>query len=150
MEGLNDLFVQNTSGIPYISRCYGGNFCKLQPDHALVTGFFAAINSFKGEFGQKELNNVLYEEINLSFASNEDLLVVFNLDRKADENQFKDLANKISKKFIETFPEYNSGKSLPAKKVDEFSQWVDDLTATKAMQYITHVIHSDIYNRYDM
>ena len=54
---IQDVFVLDMGGIPYFSKCYGGSYCQQHPDHALQTGFLAAIYSFSGEFGQKTLVN---------------------------------------------------------------------------------------------
>jgi len=122
MEGINDIFIQNTSGIPYVARCYGGNYCQTQPDHELVTGFFAAINSFKGELGQKELNNVIYDNINLVFVNTGDLLVVCNIDSNVDEEEFRGIATKLQEKFMN---DYGDGTEITASPSESFAPYVD-------------------------
>ena len=62
----DDVFVLQTSGIPLFARCFGGEFCKLHPEHALQTGFLAAMYSFSQEsFGQTDLKSVVFKDIRL-------------------------------------------------------------------------------------
>lgn len=126
MEGINDIFIQNTSGIPYIARCYGGNYCKTQPDHELVTGFFAAINSFRGELGQDELNNVIYDQINLVFESVGDLLVVCNIDNEIDDETFRVLAKKLRDEFMAKFGENEEVNVRSGDNFSEYISWMDE------------------------
>lgn len=125
MEGINDIFIQNTSGIPYVARCYGGNYCKTQPDHELVTGFFAAINSFKGELGQSELNNVIYDQINLLFESEGELLVVCNIDNDVDEENFRQIASNLQNKFIDLYGDPTSTTISANQDFSKFTEWMD-------------------------
>jgi hypothetical protein len=45
----DDVFIIDSSGIPYYSRCFGGETCKMRPDHTLQTGFLAALYAFSKE-----------------------------------------------------------------------------------------------------
>ncbi len=50
----DDVIILKTSGVPLFSKCYGGKTCKMHPDHALQSGFLAALYSFSKEsFGQQ-------------------------------------------------------------------------------------------------
>jgi len=64
----DDVFVLKTSGIPLYAQCFGGDYCKLHPDHALQSGFLAAMYSFSQEsFGQTDLKSVVFNDIRLDF-----------------------------------------------------------------------------------
>ncbi|MHA2248969.1 MAG: hypothetical protein ACXAD7_01340 [Candidatus Kariarchaeaceae archaeon] len=125
MEGINDIFIQNANGIAYVARCYGGNYCKINPDHALVAGFFAAINSFKGEMGQKEFTNVIYDQINLVFESEGDLLVIFNLEKDVDEPTLRALAQEFRVEFMSKYGKDNEIDVSPDQYFDEVIEWMD-------------------------
>ena len=126
MEGINDIFIQNTSGIPYVARCYGGNYCQTQPDHELVTGFFAAINSFKGELGQKELHNVVYDQINLIFESQDEVLVVCNIDSNVEEATFREVASTLLDTFMDKYSDNGEIEASPHDDFSDYITWMDE------------------------
>lgn len=76
----DDVIILKTSGVPLFSRCYGGKTCRLHPDHALQSGFLAALYSFaKESFSQSGIKSVLFQDLKLDFKVDEDndLIIVF-------------------------------------------------------------------------
>ena len=54
----DDIFILDKSGIPYYSKCFGGETCKLRLGHTLQTGVLAALYAFSKEsYGQQEIKN---------------------------------------------------------------------------------------------
>ncbi|HUU79759.1 MAG TPA: hypothetical protein VMX55_15580 [candidate division Zixibacteria bacterium] len=95
----DDVIILKTSGIPLFSRCYGGETCKLHPDHALQSGFLAALYSFaKESFSQSGIKSVLFHDLKLDFKVDEDkeIIIVF-------VNPIKEDSNKITKQLEETY-----------------------------------------------
>lgn len=78
---VDDIFILDKSGVPYYSKCFGGETCKLRPDHALQTGFLAALYAYaKESFGaQSEIRSVEFSDLQLDFAisDKDNLIVVF-------------------------------------------------------------------------
>ncbi|MHA2249071.1 MAG: hypothetical protein ACXAD7_01855, partial [Candidatus Kariarchaeaceae archaeon] len=103
MDGISDVIIQSTSGIPYIARCYDSEFCQKYPNHMLLTGFFAAMNSFSGEFQQDKLTIVGFDELTLVFERREDILVIFGLENIKNNEydpSIRDVANEICDQFL--------------------------------------------------
>ncbi|NHJ03457.1 MAG: hypothetical protein EAX90_01425 [Candidatus Heimdallarchaeota archaeon] len=96
--------ILKTSGIPLFSRCYGGKTSKLHPDHALQSGFLAALYSFaKESFNQSGIKSVLFHDLKLDFKVDEDkeIIIVFVNPIKEDSNKIANHLDKIYKFFIE-------------------------------------------------
>jgi hypothetical protein len=120
----DDVFILQTSGIPLYGRCFGGDFCKLHPDHALQTGFLAAMYSFSQEsFGQKDLKSVIFRDIRLDFKIDreKEIIMVFTspLRTKDVESQL----NQAMKVFLDKY----GPKIGPIVKEDAFIDFEQDL-----------------------
>ncbi|MFX0087125.1 MAG: hypothetical protein ACFFAU_15860 [Candidatus Hodarchaeota archaeon] len=120
----DDVFILQTSGIPLYGKCFGGDFCKSHPDHALQTGFLAAMYSFSQEsFGQKDLKSVIFRDIRLDFKidKEKEIIMVFvnPLGTKDVESQL-DLAMKI---FLDKF----GSKIGPIVNEEFFNDFEQDL-----------------------
>ncbi|MHA2365667.1 MAG: hypothetical protein ACXAC7_17045 [Candidatus Hodarchaeales archaeon] len=110
LESINDVFVINASGLPYYSKCFGGDICRLRPDHALQTGFLAAIYSFAGDFGQKMILEVMFEDSSLIFVkkemNNAVVLTIFfvsseGVSKEDQKNLVRQAADAFEKEFID-------------------------------------------------
>lgn len=89
----DDVLVLKTSGVPLYAKCYGGKTCKAHPDHALQSGFLAALFSYSKEtFSKQGIKSVLFEDFKLDFKIDEtkDLLMVFTNVIDEDEKKIKE------------------------------------------------------------
>ena len=88
----DDVFILDSSGIPYYSRCFGGETCKMRPDHTLQTGFLAALYAFSKEsYGQQEIQSVIFSDLKLHFkVDNErNVIVVFTTPLNESDEEVK-------------------------------------------------------------
>ncbi|MFQ5979970.1 MAG: hypothetical protein ACE5OZ_17705 [Candidatus Heimdallarchaeota archaeon] len=124
---IQDMFVINRGGLPYFSKCYGGSTCHLNPDHALQTGFLAAIYSFSGEFGQKTLEIVKFEELMLIFKLIKDIdsILVFVVLASDDIPEVEGKMEAVASIFLEKY----GSKATTSRiiRVDDFAGFGDDL-----------------------
>ncbi len=100
----DDVLILKTSGIPLFSRCYGGKTCKLHPDHALQSGFLAAMYSFaKESFSQSGIKSVVFDDLKLDFKVDEEkeLIIVFANPIEEDSEKVKKQLEDTYKRFIE-------------------------------------------------
>ncbi len=126
MAIISDLFIQNTAGIPYLSKCYGGDYCINNPNHTLITGFFAAINSFKGEFNQNELKYIGFENLELRFYGDDQILVIAGVETKDKIESVNILLKEIFDKFKSMYSK-KLNKSLTMNfSTKEFEEWIDE------------------------
>ncbi|MHA1122933.1 MAG: hypothetical protein ACTSPC_09075 [Candidatus Heimdallarchaeota archaeon] len=59
----DDVLILKTSGVPLYAKCFGGQTCKNHPDHALQSGFLAALFSFSKEaFSSNGVKSVIFED----------------------------------------------------------------------------------------
>lgn len=124
---ISDLFIQSTSGLPYKANCYGGEYCRMNNDHALITGFFAAINSFKGEFNQEAIDLIKFDKLTLVLEQLDEFLVIIAIDDFDQHTNIRHLAKEVINEFFNKFGEklkvnnYAKLNSLP-----EFDVWLDE------------------------
>ncbi len=126
--GISDVLIFQVSGLPIVARCYGGNYCKLHPDHSLLTGFLSAINSFSKEIGQEELQAVLFKLISLVFSEGEGIMVVIGVDKdeEIDAIQYFEYADQLRKEFLQQFPKATHELVfMTDNEIDEMSAWLD-------------------------
>lgn len=124
---IQDMFVLNRGGLPYFSKCYGGSTCQLHPDHALQTGFLAAIYSFSGEFGQKTLEIVKFEELKLIFKliKEIDSIVVFVVLASDDLVEVEEKMDAAASIFLEKYgSKANASRII---RVEDYAGFGDDL-----------------------
>ncbi len=120
----DDVFVLQTSGIPLFARCFGGDFCKLHPDHALQTGFLAAMYSFSQEsFGQTDLKSVVFKDIRLDFKINREKEVIMVFVNPIGTEKIETRLDQSMKLFLK---KYGSKIGLIIKE-DTFEGFEDDL-----------------------
>ncbi len=102
----DDVFVMDTSGLPYYSKCFGGETCKMQPDHTLQTGFFAAMYAFSKEsFGQQDIQTVVFSNLRLHFKidKEKDLIVVFTSPLSEESEKVEKQLDMTLEKFIDLY-----------------------------------------------
>ncbi|MFX1506039.1 MAG: hypothetical protein ACFFDC_07980 [Promethearchaeota archaeon] len=120
----DDVFVLQTSGLPLFAKCYGGDYCKLHPDHALQTGFLAAMYSFAEEsFGQDELKSVVFNDIRLDFKIDKEKEVIMVFANPLGTEKVEDRLNKAMKVFLEKY----GSKIGTIIKDDTFQEFESDL-----------------------
>jgi hypothetical protein len=120
----DDVFVLQTSGIPLFARCFGGDFCKLHPDHALQTGFLAAMYSFSQEsFGQTDLKSVVFKDIRLDFKIDKEKEVIMVFANPIGTEKIDNQLDQSMKLFLE---KYGSKIGLVIKE-DTFVGFEEDL-----------------------
>ncbi|MHA2366954.1 MAG: hypothetical protein ACXAC7_23580 [Candidatus Hodarchaeales archaeon] len=120
----DDVFVLQTSGIPLFARCFGGDFCKLHPDHALQTGFLAAMYSFSQEsFGQTDLKSVVFKDIRLDFKIDREKEVIMVFANPIGTERIDNQLDQSMKIFLE---KYGSKIGLVIKE-DTFEGFEEDL-----------------------
>ena len=120
----DDVFILQTSGVPLFAKCYGGDYCKLHPDHALQTGFLAAMYSFAEEsFGQDELKSVVFNEIRLDFKIDKVKEIIMVFANPLDTKNVEERLNRAMKVFLENY----GSKIGPIIKEDTFKEFEGDL-----------------------
>ena len=131
-SAIQDVFVIDRGGIPYVARCYGGEYCKNQPDHALLTGFFSALDTFGRELGQDALKEVHFDKLSLLYDSDSELMIVLSLSPDSNIDDFSDVAKEIREKFSTDFSENIKNSYISSEDVDEFIVWIDSLVGPGA------------------
>ncbi|MFX1286308.1 MAG: hypothetical protein ACFFB5_21925 [Promethearchaeota archaeon] len=120
----DDVFILQTSGVPLFARCYGGDYCKLHPDHALQTGFLAAMYSFAEEsFGQDELISVVFNDIRLDFKIDKEKEIIMVFANPLSTENVEDRLNRAMKIFLDKF----GSKIGPVIKEGMFQEFENDL-----------------------
>ncbi len=111
---VTDVFILDTSGYPYLARCYGGIACKANPDHSLLTAFFAALSAFANELNQNHLENVIFDELGLVFEQEDDIIVVVGVEEEKSLDSERPLAKKIKATFLKNdlFKNFDNEESL--------------------------------------
>ena len=147
LDTINDVFVLSTSGIPYYATCFAGPICKMKPDHLLQSGFIVAMFSFAKEFGQKSIIHVEFEEGLMVFAlrkvENSEILIVFFTTNEPSLKEIKELVNKASDKFVDTYREKITGaRAINTAEFQDFSEILRniDLINRKPMGDISGLI----------
>ncbi len=126
----DDVFVLQTSGIPLFARCFGGDFCKLHPDHALQTGFLAAMYSFSQEsFGQTDLKSVVFKDIRLDFKIDREKEVIMVFANPIGTEKIDNQLDRSMKLFLE---KYGSKIGIVIKE-DTFEGFEEDLLKLKVV-----------------
>ena len=107
----DDVIILKTSGVPLFAKCYGGSTCKSHPDHALQSGFLAALFSFSKEtFSKKGIKSVIFDDFKLDFKVDEsnELIIVLTNPIMEDEEKIKKHLEVTHKIFIEKYqPQIN-------------------------------------------
>lgn len=125
MAEISDVIIQNTSGIPYFARCYGGDYCKMHADHSLLTGFFAAINSFKGEFNQKALRMINFNELTLVMEQCDDFLVIIGTDEFDLHPKVRNVAKEVMDEFNKRFKDIlDPSYYAKISEMEGFENWM--------------------------
>ena len=120
----DDVFILQTSGVPLFAKCYGGDYCKLHPDHALQTGFLAAMYSFAEEsFGQDELISVVFNDIRLDFKINKEKEIIMVFANPLGTENVEDRLSQAMKIFLEKY----GAKIGSVIKEDMFQEFENDL-----------------------
>lgn len=120
----DDVFILQTSGIPLFARCYGGDFCKLHPDHTLQTGFLAAMYSFSQEsFGQTDLKSVVFKDIRLDFKIDRQKEVIMVFANPLGTENVESKLNQAMNIFLD---KYGSKIGIVIKE-DSFEGFEEDL-----------------------
>lgn len=135
--GISDIFILERSGLPFLARCYAGESCKSNPEHTLLTGFFAAISSFSSELDQEHLVSVEFDALKLIFHHFDNMIVVIGVESMSAEDFAINLSNAIKEKIRD--PKY-SRIILRWETLDEdieFNSWLDHLMEKEAMGNFT-------------
>ena len=107
LETINDVFVLDSSGVPYFSTCFGGEICKKKPDHLLQSGFIAALFSYSMEFGQRTIRSVEFEDGKMVFekrsVNGKDILFVFFTSCEAGTQELRPVVKEAANAFIKQF-----------------------------------------------
>jgi hypothetical protein len=136
---IQDVFVLSPSGLPYFSKCYGGDFCKLQPDHTLQTGFLAAMYQFSGDFGQKTIDMVRFDQISLHFKpwTDKDFIIVFAVSVEDDEKEVKEKLLKAGEAFRQKFgDQVRTGEPINDEVFEDFIHDLEPILEKKPMMTI--------------
>ncbi|MFX0012983.1 MAG: hypothetical protein ACFFB2_04080 [Promethearchaeota archaeon] len=127
----DDVFILQTSGIPLFAKCYGGDYCKLHPDHALQTGFLAAMYSFAEEsFGQEELKSVIFNDIKLDFKIDREKEIIMVFANPLGTKMVEDRLNQAMAIFLE---KYGSRIGTIIKE-DTFEDFEQDLLSLNVVR----------------
>lgn len=128
----DDVFILQTSGVPLFAKCYGGNYCKLHPDHALQTGFLAAMYSFAEEsFGQDELKSVVFNDIRLDFKIDKEKEVIMVFANPLGTERIEDRLNQAMATFLEKYGS-RIGDIVKEDTFQEFEQDLLELNVVKS------------------
>lgn len=146
----DDVFILQTSGIPLFSKCYGGDYCKLHPDHVLQTGFLAAMYSFAEEsFGQDELKSVVFNDIRLDFKIDKLKEIIMVFANPLGTEKIEERLNQAMDIFLE---KYGSKLGLAAQegRFDEFENDLLNLNVvrSKAMGDIKPIKKKSLWKRF--
>ena len=125
-QGLYDIYVLKTSGLPLFSSCTGSEYCMTHMDqHELQSGFLAAIHSFSKEsFTKSDLKKLEYDDIKLSFKSDQDLIMAFVHSIKVDDKKIRKDITKAWDNFKEKYADKIDGIYIEDHLFDDFQ---DDL-----------------------
>ncbi len=127
----DDVFILQTSGIPLFAKCYGGNYCKLHPDHALQTGFLAAMYSFAEEsFGQDELKSVVFNDIRLDFKIDKEKEIIMVFANPLGTENVGERLNQAMTTFLDKF----GSKIGDFIREDTFQEFEQDLLELNVVQ----------------
>ncbi len=131
---ISDIFILEQSGVPYLARCYGGDSCRANPEHGLLSGFFAALNSFSTELDQNRLISVEFDSLKLLFSQADNKLVVVGLEDKTKEQEAEQIINQILDKMHENpYAEIFEKRPFELLENNEFVQWLDSVVEKEAM-----------------
>ncbi|MHA1630712.1 MAG: hypothetical protein ACTSXO_07770 [Candidatus Heimdallarchaeota archaeon] len=83
----DDVLILKTSGIPLYAKCFGGKTCKAHPDHALQSGFLAALFSYSKEtFSESGIKSVIFSGFKLDFKVDEEKELILVFTNPLEEN----------------------------------------------------------------
>lgn len=127
----DDIFIMNRAGLPFYSKCYGGETCQKHPDHALQSGFIAALYSYAQEsFGQDEIKQVVFQDMRLDFHVDKerDIIVMFTSPLGDDQGTIEKKLTVTLSKFVEKYEDVLSSRRLvPVNTFEDFEQELVDL-----------------------
>ncbi|MCE7743354.1 MAG: hypothetical protein GOP50_12960 [Candidatus Heimdallarchaeota archaeon] len=131
----DDVFIFDSSGIPYYSRCFGGETCKMRPDHTLQTGFLAALYAFSKEsYGQQEIQTVVFTDLKLHFKvdNEKNVIVVFTTPMEEKDEEVKNQLEMTYGAFLEKYEDkIGRGYAEPAV-FDSFDEVLYNLNVVKS------------------
>ncbi|RMG19661.1 MAG: hypothetical protein D6732_29595 [Methanobacteriota archaeon] len=134
---ISDIFIMDRNGLPYLARCYAGKSCKTNPEHTLLTGFFAAISSFSIEFDQEHLVSVEFDSLKLLFHHFENKIVVVGVENTSYEEHAVQLANEIRNKLKQNRYRELTLRHETLDDESEFIEWLDGKVQKNAMGNFT-------------
>ncbi|MCF2142505.1 MAG: hypothetical protein K9W42_02240 [Candidatus Heimdallarchaeota archaeon] len=132
---VDDVLILKTSGIPLYAKCFGGKTCKAHPDHALQSGFLAALFSYSKEtFSESGIKSVIFCDFKLDFKVDEEkeLILVFTNPLEENDSQVKAQLDKAHRIFVE---KYSSHLDKITFDQDLFKDFEDDLVANKIVPH---------------
>jgi hypothetical protein len=121
----DDIIILKSSGIPLYAKCYGGITCKAHPDHALQSGFLAALFSYSKEtFSSQGIKSVIFNDFKLDFKvdADKDLIIVFTNPLDEDTNLIKEQMEKTHKAFVNKFESKLDSLAFSTEGFYEFDQ----------------------------
>ncbi|NHJ39415.1 MAG: hypothetical protein FK731_05225 [Asgard group archaeon] len=121
----DDIIILKSSGVPLFAKCYGGSTCKTHPDHALQSGFLAALFSYSKEtFSKQGIKSVIFSDFKLDFKIDEekDLIIVFTNPLNEDDVIIKEQLEKTHKAFIDKFESKLDSLAFSTEGFYEFDQ----------------------------
>lgn len=124
---INDIIIFGSHGLPYIAKCYGGDACKADPAHSLVSGFFAALNSFTAEYVEDELRTVEFKNSKIGFSRDGQVLIAIHTASNHNSNQLREDVDGLLGSFIEMYPSLVDEEEFSdSSKFTDFSEWLDN------------------------
>jgi hypothetical protein len=130
----DDVFILDKSGLPYYSKCFGGETCKMRPDHSLQTGFLAALYAFSKEsYGQQEIRTVVFNDMKLHFKTDQekDIIVVFTSPLSEKEEVVEGQMDMTLRAFLENHNDDIGRGYVDADKFTGFDQILQDIGVVK-------------------
>ena len=130
----DDVFVIDGSGIPYYSRCFGGETCKMRPDHTLQTGFLAALYAFSKEsYGQQEIRTVIFSDMKLHFKVDQerDIIVVFTTPMEESDKKVKQQLDMTLERFMDLYEDQIGRGYAEVEVFDGFDDVLYSLNVVK-------------------
>jgi hypothetical protein len=103
-----------------------------------MTGFFAAINAFKGELGREKLTTIGFDELTLIVECNNDTMVVVGVESQEHIEEVRKIAMNLGSEFNKRYNGVISqSKFIETSQFDAFTQFADKTFEQNPMGDIT-------------
>jgi hypothetical protein len=92
-----------------------------------MTGFFAAINAFKGELGRDKLTTIGFDELTLVVECSNDTMVVVGVESQEHIEELRKVAKNLGSEFNKRYNGVISqSKFFDTSQFDAFTQFIDE------------------------